>query len=150
MKRAVVDAGQQFGTWTALEERQGGKWLCRCECGREKEVLKYNLQSRLSTNCGCQRKHGDRVKRIMQEAQAVQDRVKVLSFDRMLFPQFELHFDKVIDEKTWTYIRDKAGDFLQHKAFGADPAVVAHWQSIVDGKVPFGYRISSSAEEIQR
>jgi hypothetical protein len=56
-------AGQVFGRWTVLAEAparrnaggaiHGSWWLCRCECGTEREVVTGNLRKGLSTSCGC-------------------------------------------------------------------------------------------------
>ena len=54
-------AGKRFGSWTVLVK--GGHsgphraWLCRCDCGAEREVRGANLRTGASTNCGCQRQH---------------------------------------------------------------------------------------------
>ena len=61
--------GAKFGRWTVLARAAGrprtrsrnGKvftgvatyWLCRCECGIEREVAATNLTSGLTTSCGC-------------------------------------------------------------------------------------------------
>ena len=51
--------GQVFGRWTVLKRvaNRGGRtaWLCRCECGTEKEVLSCHLKSGRSQSCGCLR-----------------------------------------------------------------------------------------------
>lgn len=56
--------GQKFGRWTVLgftARRERGslpsqaRWLCRCECGAEREVPGPNLRNGSSTSCGCQR-----------------------------------------------------------------------------------------------
>lgn len=39
-----------LGEWTVLE-RTGRKWLCRCSCGRESLVDKYQLRNGGSTRC---------------------------------------------------------------------------------------------------
>lgn len=50
--------GQKFGKWTVIgtsEKRNAGGcvyWLCRCECGVEKEVLGTSLRSGRSISCG--------------------------------------------------------------------------------------------------
>lgn len=56
-------AGQVFGRWTVTAEappRRNARgivrdsyWLCRCECGTEREVVTGNLRKGLSTSCGC-------------------------------------------------------------------------------------------------
>ena len=50
--------GQKFGRLTVI--KQGGrtntgviKWLCRCECGKEKEIIGTNITRGLTTSCGC-------------------------------------------------------------------------------------------------
>lgn len=54
--------GQRYNAWTVLRRGQdapqaGGKakvrWVCRCDCGTEREVLGNNLVSGTATSCGC-------------------------------------------------------------------------------------------------
>lgn len=57
-KRSLDITGQKFGHWTAISfvETRGKRreyWKFRCDCGKEKIVLKYNVTSGKSTNCGC-------------------------------------------------------------------------------------------------
>lgn len=64
--------------------------------------------------------------------------LKLIDFDDMLYPQYEYKFnDKTISSQTWKEMQRKAQEFLNEDR-GAE-IVKAHWQSIVDGKVPFGY-----------
>ena len=63
----VIDmAGMRFTRLTVLErrptmraERGDGKgsamarWLCRCDCGKEVVVARYNLLNELTKSCGC-------------------------------------------------------------------------------------------------
>jgi len=61
--RAVDITGQVFGRWTALKEfgytNTGRKrkplWLCRCECGTERVILRESLRAGTSKSCGCLR-----------------------------------------------------------------------------------------------
>ena len=52
--------GRKFGRWTVIakDEMKSSKqyWLCECECGNKKPVVKYNLTSGRSKSCGCLRK----------------------------------------------------------------------------------------------
>lgn len=51
-----MQPNQKVGRLTLLELRQEGKtkkWLCRCDCGTEKEVNHYYLTSKRTTSCGC-------------------------------------------------------------------------------------------------
>lgn len=47
--------GQRFGKWTVLAPCKTGakyKWLCRCDCGVEKQILSYMLRHGKSKSCG--------------------------------------------------------------------------------------------------
>ena len=51
-------AGKQFGKWTVLHRdpdtiNQTVRWICKCECGTIKSVIKSSLISGDSTSCGC-------------------------------------------------------------------------------------------------
>lgn len=65
--------GRRFGKWTVLkyagqeirycpEQKKSSPrmWLCRCDCGLQKQVPHYNLTKGLSTQCQrcCHTKHG--------------------------------------------------------------------------------------------
>lgn len=47
--------GRLFGRLTALHKTTGTKWLCKCDCGNEKEVEKGGLTSGRTRSCGCLR-----------------------------------------------------------------------------------------------
>lgn len=58
-KTTEIDlTGQRFGKWTVLyrtEKRNSGGiiyWHCRCDCGREKDVLGTSLRQKRSLSCG--------------------------------------------------------------------------------------------------
>lgn len=62
-KQAVDDmTGQRYGMWTVLRKddsesttsKRGARWICRCDCGKEKSVLGYSLRRGTTTSCGCQ------------------------------------------------------------------------------------------------
>ncbi len=65
---------------------------------------------------------------------------KILFMREMLYPQNEKTF-RTISLETFGWIQDQAKRLLQSDGTSAQRDVVAHWQSIVDGAVPFGYRI---------
>lgn len=51
--------GQHFGLWTVLrrdeQKHPGGTYyICRCDCGTERAVVKHALLSGASWHCGCQ------------------------------------------------------------------------------------------------
>lgn len=54
----VLDlTGQRFGRLTviqkSLNKKQKTYWLCKCECGKEKEVQTSHLVNGLIKSCGC-------------------------------------------------------------------------------------------------
>lgn len=66
---------------------------------------------------------------------------KIIDYDNMLYPQYEDKFDKSITPEVWESIQEAAKSNLEKDAKYAHPDVVKHWQSIVDGYVPFGFYI---------
>jgi hypothetical protein len=59
-RRGINLEGKRFGRFTVISlsgrSNQGQlKWLCLCDCGKEKRVDGYNLTHGLSTSCGCYR-----------------------------------------------------------------------------------------------
>ena len=49
--------GKKFGKLTILDlNMSGGYYRCKCDCGKEVKVPKYNIISGNTTSCGCQRK----------------------------------------------------------------------------------------------
>ena len=77
--------------------------------------------------------------------------LRLIDYDDMLYPQYEDKFEKIISEDTFKSIQKCAKEKLDEEKssdakFHAHPAVVAHWQSIVDGKVPFGYMLVDEEE----
>ena len=61
MSKPIDLTGMTFGRWTVLgfgDPRHVGHntmFLCRCSCGKEKDVSAANLQSGSSQSCGCLR-----------------------------------------------------------------------------------------------
>lgn len=51
--------GQRFGRWTVIEPSTNSHWLCKCDCGVIKPVLRGSLRSHESQSCGCL--HKDRM-----------------------------------------------------------------------------------------
>ena len=52
--------GQRFGMLTVVEKKSSKKghssWLCKCDCGNEKEILGTNLKTGKVVSCGCYHK----------------------------------------------------------------------------------------------
>ena len=52
--------GKRFGNYTVIGERaetykKGMAWLCKCDCGNERYVTRFNLVKGYSKSCGCTR-----------------------------------------------------------------------------------------------
>ena len=65
--------------------------------------------------------------------------LRLLDMDDLLYPQYEHKFT-AISKGTWDVVKKEAQKRLLERGT-AHPDVVAHWESIVNGKVPFGLRI---------
>jgi hypothetical protein len=65
--------------------------------------------------------------------------LRLLQFKNMLYPQHAPDFEKVVSRRAWEWIQGEAKKLLEERE-GASPTVVAHWESIRDGVVPFGYQ----------
>ena len=66
--------------------------------------------------------------------------MKIINYGDLLYPQYEHRSDKVISHKTWKALQEEASKLLKEKTF-ASTYVIQHWKSIVEGKVPFGYKV---------
>jgi hypothetical protein len=66
--------------------------------------------------------------------------LQIIDFDNLLFPQYESRFTITLTETLWQCVRKEAKSLLSEKA-DACPEVIKHWQSIVDGEIPFGLKI---------
>ena len=66
--------------------------------------------------------------------------MKLVGYDDMLYPQYEEKYEKTISQRTWNKLQEEAKNRLE-KEKCACGEVMRHWQSIVDGHVPFGYTV---------
>ena len=66
--------------------------------------------------------------------------LKMVDYDNMLYPQYEYKFQKTISQDTFEALQKAAKKNLEDSKYTSE-AVIRHWQSIVDGEVPFGYII---------
>lgn len=72
--------------------------------------------------------------------------MKIINYDNMLYPQYEVCFQKTISQKTWKSLQEQAEMKLKETP-DAHPEVIIHWKSIVRGKVPFGYKVEENQDE---
>lgn len=55
----------------------------------------------------------------------------------MMFPQYHEKFTTISSE-TWEWLQKRAKKYLAEESRVVDERVVAHWQAIANGTVPFG------------
>lgn len=68
--------------------------------------------------------------------------LRILDYDNMLYPQYADTFTaKTIRKDTWNKIQDIAKENLKTR-ISAHPNVIAHWENIVKGIVPFGFTVT--------
>lgn len=54
--RKIIDlTDQRFGRLVALSRASATHWLCRCDCGKQKEVREFGLRFQGTASCGCLR-----------------------------------------------------------------------------------------------
>ncbi len=66
--------------------------------------------------------------------------LKIVDYDNMLFPQYDHKFEKTITSGTWESLKKEAQKNID-KGSQAHDDVKQHWKSIVDGNIPFGYKV---------
>ena len=44
---------KRFGRWVVLSYRGSNHWMCRCDCGTEREVIGTAMRRGVSSSCGC-------------------------------------------------------------------------------------------------
>lgn len=70
--------------------------------------------------------------------------LRFIDFSNMLYPQYAKFFDTTISPETWEWIQSKAKKYIMGYALGNDnakPKIIEHWRTIINGDVPFGWRI---------
>lgn len=82
--------------------------------------------------------------------------LRIVDFDKMLYPQYEDYFDKLISKETFDSIQEEARRNIaeveeqkktleesgeMRNAVLVHPVVLKHWKSIAEGNVPFGYKV---------
>lgn len=79
---------------------------------------------------------------VMRKMHSFDGPAKLVLYENMLFPQYERKFQRTIDQDTADWLKDEAAKKLATGS-GSDE-VRAHWQTIVDGRIPFGYTVAPS------
>lgn len=66
--------------------------------------------------------------------------LRIVDYDNMLYPQYQYEYEKTIRPHVWEALQKEAAKNLEESEY-AHPNVRAHWKSIVEGNVPFGYTV---------
>ena len=76
--------------------------------------------------------------------------LKIIDYDRMLYPQYEDLFEKTIGRDIFEKLQELAKEKLENagKGYEVHPDVIAHWKSIIDGVVPFGYVLEKEETDV--
>jgi hypothetical protein len=67
--------------------------------------------------------------------------LKIVDYDNMLYPQYAHKYEKTISKEVWEALQKQAKENLKDHTH-AHPDVIAHWKSIAEGYIPFGYKLS--------
>lgn len=70
--------------------------------------------------------------------------LRLMKYEDMLFPQYATKF-RSISTETWQWLQDEAKKQMACCDGAVVPSVKEHWQSIIDGRVPFGYAVEGDA-----
>lgn len=75
--------------------------------------------------------------------------LRILNYDEMLYPQYDYKFEKTLSPEIWEDIQKAAKEELETdetvRGYPVHPAVIAHWQSIAAGVLPFGFVVKEDA-----
>lgn len=78
---------------------------------------------------------------VARELLSLQGPARIMDFHDMLYPQYDRKFAQSITPETWHWLQAEARKNLEERDPHVHRDVVTHWQSIVDGVVPFGYDV---------
>jgi hypothetical protein len=77
----------------------------------------------------------------LREGMGKEGALRLIEFNDLLYPQHEDRFEKTINKEIWADLQKKAAHCIKNASIATHPDVLAHWQSIVDGKLPFGFSV---------
>lgn len=78
---------------------------------------------------------------MIKEFMGINGPAKIVDYENLLYPQYDYKFEKTISKDTWDYIVEKAKQKLAEDNEHTHLDVLAHWQSIADGRIPFGFTL---------
>jgi len=69
--------------------------------------------------------------------------LRLVDYEKMLYPQYKDRFEKIISRGVWEWIQKEAKKKLRESDRRyIHPDVKQHWEDIVAGEVPFGFKVS--------
>ena len=71
--------------------------------------------------------------------------MRIVHYDNLLYPQYADKFALTISRDTWGWVQARAQQLIAGGG-SSHPEVQAHWQSIVDGQVPFGLTVKEDGD----
>ena len=75
--------------------------------------------------------------------------LRLVNYKDMLYPQYESKYQKILSDENFEWLQKEAVKNLADTDI-AHPDVIAHWQTIADGMVPFGYVLQSVVDAERR
>lgn len=144
--------------WYAAAEQQtaesiGGfiRALASTKCEEKNGNIEMALASMVAALNVLEKEYGYKFSQVQKECMAIEIQralgllqskagVHVLDYDDMLDWRLQIFFANLIGESAWETLQKEAARRLE-KWPEADEKDRVHWQSIVDGKVPFGYTV---------
>lgn len=66
----------------------------------------------------------------------------LLNYDDLLYPQYAYKFDKTMSNNIWERLQEEVKEKLKKDKEQVHPKVLAHWKSISEGVIPFGFKLN--------
>lgn len=67
--------------------------------------------------------------------------LRMLNYDDLLYPQYEYKFNSISRESLEAVINEAKNRLKEYDRMRVHPDVISHWESIVNGEVPFGLKV---------
>jgi len=79
---------------------------------------------------------------LVEDYMSIKAPARILDFKNMLYPQYEAEFQKTISKDAWELLQKKDKKQIEETE-RVHPDVLAHWNSIVEGNIPFGWTLKA-------
>ena len=81
---------------------------------------------------------------MIRRTRSIDGPFRIVDYSNMLYSQYADKFSATITKSTWEWLQEEAAKRLKEAdedGHTVHEDVRKHWQSVVDGKVPFGYAV---------